>query len=494
MVLYARVSQVRDDRTKSVDDQLAELRKWAQREGWHVVGEYRDDGVSASRYANGKTRPGWEHAMAAVNSGTAVALLVWELSRATRDRAVSVALETACAARGVRIGYGGHLHDPATADGEFSIGLEALLAARESAMTSERTRRAAESRAARGRPLAGVPYGYRRVLDPVTKVTLRRELHLEHAEIVREIVARLLARESANSIAADLNKRHVPAPASGRCTRDCGCRKANGRPDPTWEGQHKTVSGRWRGGNVSKIALRPSIAGIVTHRGEVLDVPASWQPLISVEDHHRLRALYASPERDRWRNPVGVRHLGSGIYRCGRCGGRMRVVPAVGDRPTAYCCRDCFRVSRSKEPVDAMVERLLIARLSQPDVLEALQSDPDANEERRKAAEHVAALRAEAADMRRLLREGRLSPVDIADWKSGWQPRLDAAEAAARPPTLPDAVRQVAGPDAAQRWAALSITDRRAVLDALLEVTIMPTDRRFQALDPSSVRVRWRLG
>ena len=56
-VVYGRVSQDRSE-GKSVDDQLAECRAWAQREGWQVIVEHRDDGISASRYANGKV-PAW---------------------------------------------------------------------------------------------------------------------------------------------------------------------------------------------------------------------------------------------------------------------------------------------------------------------------------------------------------------------------------------------------------------------------------------------------
>src|SRR3712207_1055367 len=102
VVLYARVSQLRDTRATSVDDQLAELRRWAQREGWPIFGEFRDDNISASKYANGKARPGWEQALKAVQSRRVRALLVWELSRATRDKAVSAALETVCASSRVK--------------------------------------------------------------------------------------------------------------------------------------------------------------------------------------------------------------------------------------------------------------------------------------------------------------------------------------------------------------------------------------------------------
>jgi site-specific DNA recombinase len=494
VVIYGRVSQVRDDRAKSVDDQLAELRRWAQREGWQVVGEYRDDGISASKYATGKTRPGWEQAMTAVNSGQVVALLVWELSRATRDKAVSAALETACAARGVRIGYGGRLHDPATADGEFSLGLDALLAARESAMTSERVRRAAESRAVRGRPLAGVAYGYRRVRNPATGAAVGREVHPEYGPIVQEIVRRLLDREPANAIATDLNRRNVRAPATGRCTRDCGCRKANGRPDPNWKGEHNTTSGRWTGGNLSKLAQRAVYAALPTHHGEILEgVKATWPALISVDDHYRLRALFASPERDKWRNPSTLRHLGTGLYRCGRpgCDGRMRVV-AQADKPRRYDCRECHKVSRLQVPVDDFVQRVIVGRLARPDALDVFLG-PDDDKARAAAASEVTRLQAELAEMQRLLRAGRLKPLDMVAYREGWEPRMAAAEAAARPSVVPGAVVGLAGPDAARRWAQASIATRRAALDVLAVVTIMPMGgRRGQPFDPASVVMEWR--
>ncbi len=466
VVLYARVSSQRDDRSASVDDQLAELRRWASREGWHVVDEFRDDSVSASRYAGGKARPGWERAMNMVTAGRVRALLVWELSRATRDRKVSAALEAACAARGVKIGYKGRLHDPATADGEFSVGLDGLLAARESAMTSERVRKnIEETRAPSGRPHGALPYGYRRRIDPRTGRTAEWEIDPVHGPIVAEIVRRLLDREPANAIATDLNERGVTT-GTGR---------------------------RWRAGNLAKMALRAAYAGMRTHHGEVLDgVIAEWPRLIDPDDHHRLRALFGSPDRDKWRNSTAVKHLGTGIFRCGRdsCEGRMRVAVEAG-KPSRYDCRTCHRVSRLQEPVDEFVERVIVARLSRSDALDAL-SGPDRDEQRREAAAEATALRAEETDMHELLRQRRLTPGDLAVWREGWAPRIAAAEAAARPPDLPGGINELTGPDAEKRWADASIATRRAVLDALMVVTILPMGYGGQPFVPSSVDIAWR--
>jgi DNA invertase Pin-like site-specific DNA recombinase len=73
------VSQDRSE-GKSVDDQLAECRAWAQRAGWQVIVEHRDDGISASRYANGKVRPGWQSVMDLITVGQVDILCVWEVS------------------------------------------------------------------------------------------------------------------------------------------------------------------------------------------------------------------------------------------------------------------------------------------------------------------------------------------------------------------------------------------------------------------------------
>ena len=463
VVLYGRASQARDGRNKSVADQLADLHRWAQREGWPVIAAHRDDGISASRFA-GKDRPGWRQVMDVISSGKVAALLVWDLSRASRDKAVFTALETACTQHRVKIGYGGMLRDPATADGSFYVGLDGLMAAKLSADISEKVQRAVDSRAATGDVHAALPYGYRRVFDARGR-TAGWEIHPEQGPVVEEIVRRLLAREPAEAIAADLNRRGIT-----------------------------TIRGRgWRGGNLSKLAVRPSYARLRTYHGRVLpDVEATWPEIISVAEHHQLRALFASPERDKFRNTTGVKYLGSGLYRCGRegCDGRMRVVVQAG-RPPRYDCRECHKISRYQPPVDKFVEAVLVERLCRPDALAAL-TGPDSDEQRRAAAAEAAQLRSEEIDMQRLVREGQLTPVDLAAWRAGWTSRYEAAEQAARPPHLSTAVTEMVGVDAAGRWAAAPIGSRRAVLDTLLVVTILPVHRGGQPFDPDMIRISWK--
>lgn len=499
MVLYGRVSQARDGRSTSVDDQLAALRAWAQREGWTVAGEYRDDNISASRYANGKLRDGWRDTMDAVAGGRAWALLVWEISRTSRDLGVYADLADTCRRHRVQLGYGGRLYDLRSAADSMAVGLSALVAESASHETSERTRRAVQSRAAAGKVHAQLPYGYRRVIDPVSGRTLRWEIDPERAAVVREIARRLLSgAESADEVAADLNRRGVPGPGAGRCARGCGCRARTGRPDPGWVGAHAKVSGRWVGGNMSRMVARPAYAGFRVHDRRVLEgVTGVQPPILTVAQHLGLRAMRSDPARDRWRQSTVTRHLGSGIFRCGRCAargldGRMRVVQ---HRAPTYSCRACHRVARRQAEVDAWVEAVVMARLSRPDALDEL-TGPGAAEVRREAEQRVAVLDAELVSAREMLARGEITVGDMAAFRRGWEPRMADAQAAARP-VVPEGVAAMVGPDAGGLWAAASVRVRRAVVDALVVVTILPTGRRGGAprpFDPDLVRVEWRTG
>lgn len=88
---------------------------------------------------------------------------------------------------------------------------------------------------------------------------------------------------------------------------------------------------------------------------------------------------------------------------------------------------------------------------------------------------------------------GKLSPGTLATMEAQLLPQIAAAETAARPQrTLPAVVGQVAGADAAAQWAALTMPQRREIINALVEVRIMPAGRGQRTFDEASVRITWR--
>lgn len=463
-MLYGRVS--RDHREgRSVDDQLAECRTWAAREGWQVVAEHRDDGISASRYANGKARPGWQAVMELLTAGKVDLLVVWEVSRATRDRAVWSALLAACCERGVRIGAGGRVHDPADPDDGFMLDLGGALAVRESAVTSKRIKRQVRSAAAAGRPHGKIPYGYRREYDPDTREG-RQVPDEQTAPVVAEVAARLLAGEATYAVAADLNARGLPAPRGGR----------------------------WDLTQIKRLAVSPTNAGLRTHLGEVLDGPASWPALIAATDHRVLVERLTDPARQSWRDG-SVKHLLSMIAQCGVCGSLCRRVTNRGT--PSYACagngdlaKGKFCVTRVQRCLDEFVTEVIIARLSRPDVWDLFieRQDPESAQ----AAARLVALRDQYREFEFEAIAGRLAAASWARIEGNLTAQIKAADRAARPRGLPAVVLDTAGPNARQSWEALSVPQRREVIRALLIPRVLLTGKGTRTFDPDRIEIVWR--
>ncbi|MEU9819180.1 recombinase family protein [Pseudonocardia alni] len=447
-VLYGRTSVDRSE-GKSVDDQLAELREWAEDDEREVVGEYRDDGVSASRFSGGRARDGWAAVQALIVSGGVDEVGVWEGSRTTRKINESSELLDLCAAHGVHLAVRSKVYDPSDPDDRARLLHDAVDAEHESGRISKRVARRAKKRAAAGAPNGRINFGFRVVRDPVSGKTIGREPDPETAPAVREAVARLLAGESAGGIARDFQSR--------------GIRTRTGTA--------------WSGPNLLAMVKRPVYAGIRTSAVHDLpeDHPGTWEALVSKEDHDRLLAMLADPSRRAIRTGEHIKHLLSGVAECGKChSGRIRTISRTsrrtGVRSIAYTCSGCHGVNRPAEATDAYVSGVVVKFLSRPDVAEQL-TDP--------ADDQRAESRAEAARLRRKLSEIEAQmDADDLDVATGarllrsTRERLAAAEARARPPHLPDAVLDVAGPDAERRWEATPVHVRREIIRTLFRVVI----------------------
>jgi site-specific DNA recombinase len=61
------------------------------------------------------------------------------------------------------------------------------------------------------------------------------------------------------------------------------------------------------------------------------------------------------------------KYIGSGVYECGKCGGKMKAAQPGGRKTRAYVCRDRAHLLRSGPPLDDYVTDVLLWRLGQPD-------------------------------------------------------------------------------------------------------------------------------
>ncbi len=452
--IYARISKD-DGSALGVSRQVKDCRAEADRRGWTVCDVYVDNDVSASSAA---PRPEWQRLVADVEARRVSAILVWSAERLTRKpREAEDVIEWAEKYGLALANIGGDL-DLSTPDGRMMYRIRGAISRHESEQSSRRIRRKFLERAEGGKPHGMVAYGYRRVDG-------RDVLDSEQAALIRGAARRLLAGESLRSIARGLN--------------DAGQLSPRGRG--------------WESATLRQILLRERNAGLRRHQGFVIG-KGDWDPIYDESTHERVVALLSDPSR-RTNRGASISHLLTGIARCGLCsdaarpGGVMRVIPASGSVPKRYGCRECFRISRKVEDVDAVVEAVIVRRLSQPDATAALASgDP---ERARHLLDQIDLAQARLAFAADGFADGELTGEQLRRVSSRLRPKIDAwrAELAACGPT--PGLPELAGPVAAARWADASIEVKRAVVRALVTVTIDPQGSG-RSFDPATVRIAWR--
>lgn len=453
-IIYTRVSSDSSGRGRSVEEQERECRAVCDSRGWNVARVFCDNDIGASRHS-GKSRPAWEELRETLTAGDI--LVTWEASRAQRDLAAYVELRDVCAERGVQWHYGGSTYDLSTGEGRFRTGLDALLAENEAEKIRERVLRAHRANVAAGRPHGPILYGYKAKRCPDTGRLLERVTHPERAAVLQEAARRVLAGESAWTVARDFNARGLEAP--GR-------------------------SGKWVPRVLASMLKNPSYAGLRVHKGQIVG-PGQWEPLLSEEDSRTLKAILTDPSRLAHRG-VDPTHLLTGIATCGVEGcGRKLERRKNGGYP-AYVCPP--HLSRNMERVDTYVEAAIIARLEDPTLVGKIGS---ANSE-------TARLYAEAQAIQARLDEwisdgiaGKVSPSAVGQAERQLLPQIAELEQRARQSVLSPLVGEMAGPQAAERWGSATITRRRDLVRALVEIRILPTGKGRRAFDPDCVQLDW---
>jgi site-specific DNA recombinase len=205
-VLYARYSSTRQNEL-SAEDQLSLSRQAAERQGFEVVGEFKDCAHSGRTLL--RSRPGISALKAFVAANDVQVLIAESVDRLGRRSAdIGAAAEW----------FESHDVDLWAANGgKIDWKLVPFLGAfaeHQARETADKTRRGGRSATAGGRVAAGVSYGYRVI--HAGKGALNREIVPNEAKIVRRIFADYAAGLSPRAIVAALNAEGVPSPRSGQ--------------------------------------------------------------------------------------------------------------------------------------------------------------------------------------------------------------------------------------------------------------------------------------
>lgn len=462
--IYARISS--DDGTAlGVERQVRDCRALAESKGWTVVEPFIDNDVSAS---NGKRRPHYERMLTALRAGEFEALVVWDIDRLTRTPRELEDIITIADAHGIALASVGGEVDLATEQGRLTARLKGSVARYEVEQASRRLKRKFLERAEAGLPHGKVAYGYRRLpqFDDHGKLIGSIEVLDEtQAAIIRDSATRILSGEPVRSVVRDLNARGAETPRGNQ----------------------------WDATMLRQVLLRQRNAGRRVHLRKVIG-DGTWPAVLEPDIFDRLVALLTDPGRRTTRGN-GVKHLLSGIARCGvdGCDGTMRVTNGrtSGGRtaPAQYNCRKCNRLRRKQADVDELVTEVVIERLARPDGPDLLAGDPQALRDATAEAEAIRARLDLAADN---FADGDITADQLKRITAKLRPKLDAAQARVRASSPASELQAfTTATDIRAAWEAARIEVRRAVIDALVTVTILPVGAggRF---DPERVQIEWK--
>jgi DNA invertase Pin-like site-specific DNA recombinase len=466
--IYARISKDREGAGLGVERQEADCRALASTLGARIVEPVRVDN-DLSAYS-GKPRPGYLALLDDVRRGRVDVVLTWHTDRLHRSPVELEEWIDAAQVHGVAVHTvkAGPI-DLATPSGRMVARQLGAVARYEVEHAIERQKAAKAQAAAAGKYRGGRrPFGYES-----DGVTVRED----EAVIVRDVTARALRGEAIRSITRDLNERQVPT----------------------------TLGGRWTPVAMRKMLLRARDAGLVEHEGEIVG-EAEWPALVDPAQWRNLRRMLTDPARRSKLSPTEV-YLGSGVYLCGVCddgtpmiAGANTTTKSAGKR-TAYRCRSGFHLTRTAGVLDDYITAVVIERLTRPDARNLL-----APEERRVDVEALHTRRDDVdgrlTELAELFASGVLTGPQLSTATARLRAEREQIEAelsAAAGVSPLDGFVNV--PDVRAAWGRATVGRRKAVVRALMTITVMPAPKGrppgWQSgdgpyFDPTAIRIEWR--
>lgn len=486
-VVYTRVS---NDAAggRSIAEQEKECRAILARLGWVLVHVYSDNDRSASRHSKDK-RPDWEELMAALGAGRADALVIWEPSRATRDREVWARLAAICIERDVLINASGNIYRPSAPSEMLMLDIFFAFAAHEVAQTKARVDRAVQSGLELGKPAPGkAAFGYRRTLNGVTR-RIDKQLpdtvwrsstgsdgvthRWNPADEARRIFTQLYVGVTAHSIAQDFNKRGIPNPRTLHASERFPDRK-------------RKYGGTWSPNVVRNIARNWTYLGSRHHLGNITGNDL-WEPLVDSDVFYAVQNAFTARRNGKGGRPAANRHLLTGIAVCSECGKTVQFTNQTGD--TAYRCL-WGHTFIPKTAAEAEVLWYLMAWLAESENLRQLRAASGAAKEVREARAEVDAILADLVQWEASAVKKEISLKSYLEYKASRAAELEDAERRARTFGVPSVLHPLLeSSDHLTAWLDMPLSAQREVITFLFDVCILRTGRVGRKHIPTEERI-----
>jgi len=415
---------------------------------------------------SGKRRPRYRDLLRAVEEKAVDVIVAWHNDRLHRSPAELEQFIPVCEAAGVTVHtVKAGLVDLSTPAGRMMARQFGSIARYESEHRSERVKsRHAQIAAQCGWSGGGCrPYGYESPKRTENGGRTPWRLREEEAAVLRDATRRVLAGESARSVAADLNERGI-----------------------------RTVTGgRWLSESLRSVLYSPRIAGQRWHHGQIMG-KADWPAIITPADSARLRQLLGprvpKTGTGRGRPPW----LLTRILKCGRCGRPMKSGSAQ-----IYSCRSdlvggCL-LSINKKRTDTLVRDAVLAAIDMPSLrlaTTALASQADEDHDDQEAIDQA------KADLRALGQRVAAGRMKVWAYEAAAEPlesRIEELEQRLARRVGGYALADVLGDKETlrARWDDLSMDRQRAVITALVDrIVVGPAVRG--PYNPDRLQIIWK--
>jgi DNA invertase Pin-like site-specific DNA recombinase len=375
-----------------------------------------------------------------------------------------------------------------TKGGRTVLLIQDAIAIDESEKVSKRTGDGTLTAAINGKPHGQLGYGWRRIYDSEDRKLWRDELHPEQSETVHEVAVRVLAGESLRSIVRDLNARGVPTPGKGDVVRR----------DPVTREPLQYADDEWSSIKLRQILTRKTNIGIRVHRpvaADPSDTPeeyaGTWPPLLDRGLYAQLMLVLTSPDRRTSRGNRATTLL-SGIAQCycGELATSARRRDPYGATRTIYRCK-FSHVGKAAPRVDALVVETALDMLSRDEVQRVVRGNVGSKD--RKAAERCAQIDAELIQLELDRTSGVVGRAEWLRMKTAWQAEREKLQRVQRRDSL--VFRELAlADDKETAWKSLPLDRQRAIVNALVTVTLKSSPRRGKyAFDPNTVDIDLRV-
>lgn len=452
-IVYCRISSDPTREAHGVNRQVKDCRRIAKDAGWSIVWEAIENDAGASRYSK-SARPVWADVLRRLEAGEADALIAWDLDRLTRQpRELESLIDLADSGLKVRTATGEVRLD--TTDGRAMARILMSIRAAEVDQMKKR-----QTDKCRHDAMAG------RVRTPIRTFGYsddKKTAHPVEADVVRQMVARVIDGESCASVARWLNL----------------------------EGHRTVKRTTFQSSSVKFIVENPRIAGLRAYRGEVLEnVKGEQDALVSVADWRKACARLARLSTGR---RGGSRSLLTNLVVCGRCGQTM-----YRSGPHESGVLKC--VMRNDHGCALAVNALRTERLVAESVIVALGE----RETRRRLVptakpmkrEDPAAIQRLIAVLAQDVADGTLAVADYDRLKAPLVERLNQARKVTGS-DLPADRRALALVEAGTstlraEWDSLDLDTRRILVGYVVRRIVVAPGVKSGKWDPARIRIEWK--